>query len=270
MDFIKKDDRAGNNDNNDKPAGIYPRVYPRVYWMDPEDWGKYAWTILFCIVPDANASDRALEMWRHLMMELPKILPCITCRKCCESYVRWKPPPGINSTFTDRCHWLLILRHRIRQRNIEKGNITKELAFRKGHYSYLQEHDSNFTVYQYRAVLRVRPLLLLNAFVFLICSAATLDPAREKAVSLFFSHCFHILNIYYYVQEDYKEEKENKENNKSQRQNRKEQKKNNIDVFLVQRASINALIQQFSVKFEEFNKPMLTQLFNIALPVHYS
>jgi len=226
-------------------------------WMDPEDWGKFAWTVLFCLVPNTKADPDRIREWQSLMLDLPYVLPCITCRKCCQSYIATKPPPGVSSTFVNRVHWLLKLRRGIQERNVEKGNVSSELATAKGHFvhrHYPELEDEHYLVYNYRAIMGVCTLLWFNVYVFLICSAATMDPARQNIASKWFSKVLMI----------FREKEYEKKSTKTIEAKQEE------TIISAQQGTSLELIQRYSGLYHFPNPLMLHELFLSALPVHFS
>jgi hypothetical protein len=93
-------------------------------WIDPDEWGRLAWATLFgaaTTVVDA----RRLSLWRRLMSTLPKILPCFSCRHCCENYLIKNP---ITDRLDDVLPWLGRLRLDVRARNRRDGDVTPAQA----------------------------------------------------------------------------------------------------------------------------------------------
>lgn len=211
-------------------------------WIDPEEWGRFAWTLLFCSTPTNQHSDTMVKLWCKTMEHLPSVLPCITCRKCCESYLKHTGPPRAESTFVERILWLMKLRRGIHNRNITKGNVSQEMAKQKGHLHYLDRklEDNNFMTHQYRHVLDFPPLLHFHFFVFMICSAATMDSQRERMAREWFRGMALCLDIALPTDSS------------------------------VERSSIPQLIQRYSVYKQCPPVGMLRVLFGTGIDIHYT
>ena len=70
--------------------------------MDPVVWGPGAWDFLHNLVSAADESTRG--SYDNLMLLLPDVLPCATCREHAGRYVREHPPhsaPSLESWLWD-------------------------------------------------------------------------------------------------------------------------------------------------------------------------
>jgi hypothetical protein len=149
-------------------------------WINPEQWGRFAWTIIFCLVPPTN-SDKG-PLWNLFLSCIPSILPCIACRKCSQNYLETIGLPPLNATYVQRIHWLLRLRRGIQRRNVEKGNVTKVDATLKGHFLVEDKEleDDNYIVSRFRQTLQIPALFYHDLYVFLLCVSATMDEKRQE------------------------------------------------------------------------------------------
>ena len=78
--------------------------------LDPKIWGPDAWRFLNDVVEGADASSR--QYCLELFYLLPHILPCKTCRRHAEQYLKSNPP----STTRNLKEWLQNFREEIRRR----------------------------------------------------------------------------------------------------------------------------------------------------------
>lgn len=82
------------------PAESAPVVELR--WIDPDRWGRFAWTFLFGTTLTLEAAEEAgsaagavaMADWHAFVHTLPFALPCQSCKVCCARFLAEAPPPA--------------------------------------------------------------------------------------------------------------------------------------------------------------------------------
>lgn len=116
----KRPDRICAGDGRDPvPEQIAPERH-ELRWIDPDYWGRLAWAWLFAAGTTVRGG-RRLMIWRRMIGLLPRILPCFSCRHCCDGYLQ-KHPVGDDAR--EVLPWLARLRLNVRDRNRRDGDVT--------------------------------------------------------------------------------------------------------------------------------------------------
>lgn len=177
-------------------------------WVDPEEFGRYAWTTLLNLRPTAK--------WCEIMSLLPHILPCGTCRNGALDWIRTHPldwnttvshtsfrpnnaTTDTKSTSLTKCKssgdeqkkidWLAQLRLHIQNKNLGKY-VSPEVAQKQGHFEIENLTNPAFPFEHRDAKLALtdkagREILLHDVFVFLITVLKTCGDIHMEEVVRF-------------------------------------------------------------------------------------
>jgi hypothetical protein len=126
-------------------------------WVDPEEWGRFAWSSLYYAQTQLSLDDTKL-----LIQALPMILPCSSCRKGTFRFLEAKPLLFME-TKEELSSWMLELQQEIRKKNLDSGYITKTVATLQGHFlpakSMIQQNKKPKDMYVFDTLIFIALIL---------------------------------------------------------------------------------------------------------------
>lgn len=144
-------------------------------WIEPEIWGRYAWTFLFTSIESIAKNKEKYQSWVTMIYSLPYVLPCSSCKKCCAKFLKHHSP-----TFKSYCYcandcfdWLYKLKQNIRRRTV---NDEKDLgAIENKKLGFYEEKNEIQFIQKFYKKLKYPELWYLDTFIFLWTVIQTID-----------------------------------------------------------------------------------------------